>query len=246
MKPKISKIALIAVMVITIPLLIAQAQTGDESNSTESEGLTSSTTASATDNAGSETTEESEPSSSEGQILGESTQSSSSTASEVSSIDTTSASGTKSAGETDALNIGLASTSASTTEETIPVPPKEDKKPKLVLQPQIEMVKSGKRIDVNFKIENLSEDIKASPDSVPVSVYYTPWYPNDGPDNVEEVDSKKEKSEFSIQSMNAKDSSSVLSWSKDLPPGHYYLVVVVDPENKFDAYQMQRTEVIVE
>lgn len=111
-----------------------------------------------------------------------------------------------------------------------------------VLQPAVTLHISGLSMAADIELENLT--CKACEKALPeldVLTYYTPWYPNDGPDL------KEVGQHFPEQGINVSDialwSSRSMTWSAaDISPGRYYFVVVVDPDNTIGAYRMHRSE----
>lgn len=124
-------------------------------------------------------------------------------------------------------------------EETFLVPAEEP----LVLQPEVYLTINGSKLGAHVTITNLTcrHCDKVSP-NVPVKIYYTPWYPNDGPDNVEAVDSRYGAGDFNTAAVSAWDSDA-MDWTTEVgTPGHYYFVVIVDPDNINGVYRMHRSE----
>jgi len=72
-------------------------------------------------------------------------------------------------------------------------------------------------------------------------VYYTEWYPNDGPE-LAGVGSRLAEQAFTSSEL-APWAGQTISWSANRPePGRYYFVVVVDPQNELGAYRLFRSE----
>lgn len=71
---------------------------------------------------------------------------------------------------------------------------------------------------------------------------YTPWYPNDGP--VADYAEANEKSATQARSVGDLPSGATrdLTWSAEVPSGHYYFIVEVDPDNANVAYRLFRSE----
>lgn len=133
----------------------------------------------------------------------------------------------------------IVETAATSTRVEPPVLPVEEP---FVLQPAVKLNISGSSIAADISLQNLTCKScgKVLP-AVPVKAYYTAWYPNDGPEY------KETGPRIGAQEVNVSDvalwSARAMSWSaSDVPSGHYYFVVVVDPENANGAYRMFRSE----
>lgn len=118
--------------------------------------------------------------------------------------------------------------------------------PILTLQPDINLQIGKDSLKADIVMENLTcKSCAMDAPATDVKVYYTAWYPNDGPSSIE-VGGHSNEQTFSTYSIVPNDSQS-FSWSTSsaIPPGHYYFVVVTDPENANGLYRMQRTEFTV-
>ena len=134
-------------------------------------------------------------------------------------------------------------TASSTATSIVPEPlPEEPKEEPFVLQPAVTLDISGNSITAAIELENLTcKSCEKVPPAAQVKVYYTAWYPNDGPD-LKEVGERFAEQEISVSDI-ALWASRSMAWSAaDVPKGRYYFVVVVDPENAIGAYRMHRSE----
>lgn len=113
-----------------------------------------------------------------------------------------------------------------------------------VLQPAVDFSVIGNTASANIVLENLTckSCDKVLPD-LDVVVYYTEWYPNDGPAKEYTQSSVRMMEETSTVSGLANWASREMTWSaKDVVPGKYYFVIEIDPENKNEAYRLYRSE----
>lgn len=69
--------------------------------------------------------------------------------------------------------------------------------------------------------------------------YYTAWYPNDG--EIKEIGPRMDVMSFTVSSI-ANWGEYKTHWSSRVLPGHYYFVVITDPENLNNLYNMYRSE----
>ena len=72
-------------------------------------------------------------------------------------------------------------------------------------------------------------------------MYYTAWYPNDGP-HLKEAGERFGEHELNVSDVALWSSRSMNCPAADVAPGRYYFVIVVDPENAIGAYRMHRSE----
>ena len=134
---------------------------------------------------------------------------------------------------------------ASSTEATS-TPPVEEPKPveePLVLQPGVDLSISGNTVSAVITLQNLTcRDCGRELPEVDVLTYYTPWYPNDGPlADYAEASAKSATQARSVGDLPV-EATRDLTWSAEIPSGHYYFVVEVDPENVEGAYRLFRSE----
>ncbi len=128
-------------------------------------------------------------------------------------------------------------------------PPVDDSLPivyeeSFVLQPAVDFSVIGNTVSANIVLENLTckSCEKVLPD-LDVVVYYTEWYPNDGPAKEYSQSSVRMMEETSTVSGLANWASREMTWSaKDVAPGKYYFVIEIDPDNKNEAYRLYRSE----
>lgn len=109
-----------------------------------------------------------------------------------------------------------------------------------VLQPAVQFTINGNALSADIALENLTckSCEKVLPD-LDVVAYYTAWYPNDG--EIKEVGEHFAEQTITVANV-ANWAKRDMSWSAEAAPGHYYLVVVVDPDNKNEAYRLYRAE----
>jgi hypothetical protein len=227
----------VALAAIILPIIIVRAQAEGEAQVPTAEETVvveePTTEATVPQEEGALTNAPAESPSAEGEVLGESD-----TVAEQTTVPMEPAATTS---ETE----GFVGSTASSTEATS-TPPVEEPKPieePFVLQPGVALSINGNSVSAAITLDNLtckSRD-KVLPE-LEVLVYYTEWYPNDGP-----------LSDYSAASVHsAKQSRSVadlpngasrdLTWSAEVPSGHYYFVVEVDPQNTNGAYGLYRSE----
>jgi hypothetical protein len=139
----------------------------------------------------------------------------------------------------------FAGLAASSTEATS-TPPVEEPKPveePFVLQPGVNLSISGNTVSAAITLDNLTciSCDKVLPE-LEVLTCYTPWYPNDGPvADYAEASAKSATQARAVADLPVKATRD-LTWSAEVPPGHYYFVVEVDPENTHGAYRLFRSE----
>jgi hypothetical protein len=131
---------------------------------------------------------------------------------------------------------------ATSTEPVEPLPETPKEEP-FVLQPGVELSINGNTVSAAITLENLtcrSYD-KVLPE-LEVLTYYTPWYPNDGPvseySDANVHGGKHARSVADLPNGAARE----LTWSGEIPPGRYYFVVEIDPDNAQGGYQLFRSE----
>jgi hypothetical protein len=244
----------VGISLIVLPIIIVRAQAEDEAETpTETAGEPASEAT--TSEQEPEESEGAMPAQQEGSVLGAETSTetgSSSEAGETDASGTTSDPDSADEESTDAaahaeaasttaqefFDLDVASSTASSTEPVADPPPEEP----FVLQAAVTLHVEGSSISADIQLENLT--CKACEKVLPaaqVKAYYTPWYPNDGPD-LKEVGERFGEQEVEVSDV-ALWSSRAMTWSaSDIAPGRYYFVVVVDPENAIGAYRMQRME----
>ena len=122
---------------------------------------------------------------------------------------------------------------------TEPIPPPLPEK-ELILQPSVDLKTDGDAVNARIGFHNLScrSCGKQLPDT-DVIAYYTPWYPNDG--EIKEIGSRMGEESFRVANL-ANWGEYKADWSRQVPPGHYYFVVITDPDNLNNLYDMYRAE----
>jgi len=147
---------------------------------------------------------------------------------------------------TEALVDVVASSTPDGTEATSTPPAVEEPKPieePFVLQPGVDLSINGNTVSAAITLDNLT--CKSCDKVLPeleVLTYYTEWYPNDGPiSDYSQASVQGAKQARSVGDL-ANGASRDLTWSAEIPPGHYYFVVEVDPENTNGAYGLYRSE----
>jgi hypothetical protein len=130
-------------------------------------------------------------------------------------------------------------TASSSAEEQKPVEPYVPPEPTFVLQPAVKLSVAGNTVSADIQLENLTCKAcdKVLPD-LDVIAYYTSWYPNDGEILENGQSAVQELTVSNLANFAKRD----MTWSAQVPPGHYYFVIVVDPQNKHDAYRVHRSE----
>lgn len=133
------------------------------------------------------------------------------------------------------LSTASSSPSASSSPVEIPQIVKE-----FVLQPSVNLHIKDDTVSAQILIQNLSCRSCAKPPlSTEVITYYTPWYPNDG--EIKEIGSRMGETAISISNLPNWGEHKA-EWSGEVPPGHYYFVVTIDPNNLNNLYSMYRLE----
>jgi hypothetical protein len=133
-------------------------------------------------------------------------------------------------------------------ENVTPTPKVEEIQPSLIWQasggPEPKVFVGA--LSVPVSINNVAcHSCGAISPSGSVTVYVTPWYANDGPESIEGKVRYGEQT-FTIPSI-PKGGSYNFVWNSSIKmAGHYYFVVVVDPENELNARRVHRSEFIVE
>lgn len=172
----------------------------------------------------------------EGSVLGEAT-----STEEVSRPEPSISEGS-SATETEAPPMTTASSTEATS--TPPVVEPQPVEEKFVLQPAVALHIEGSSLSADIELQNLTckSCEKVLPD-LDVNVYYTPWYPNDGPAaSYDEANTHRAKQSIDVASLPNWGSHSS-QWSADnIAPGRYYFVVEVDPADAHSAYYLFRSE----
>jgi hypothetical protein len=148
--------------------------------------------------------------------------------------------------ESEELFAPAASSTLEVGDEATSTPPVEEPKPveePLVLQPGVALSISGNTVSAVITLQNLTcTDCGKELPEVEVLTYYTPWYPNDGPlADYAEASVKTASQARSVADLPV-EATRELTWSAEVPSGHYYFVVEVDPENANDAYRLFRSE----
>jgi len=225
------------IALIVVPVLVVQAQSEGEMAST-SEATSTEVVASqeeaTVEPAATEEAASGEAPSAEGEVLGESD-----VAAEEPSVPAESAATTT---ETELLVTASASSTDATSTPPVVEEPKPVEEP-FVLQPGVELSINGKTVNASITLENLTcKSCEKVLPELEVLAYYTEWYPNDGPVKDYSQSSvhagKQARSVGDVPNGAARD----LTWSAEIPSGHYYFVVEVDPENANGAYRLFRSE----
>lgn len=96
---------------------------------------------------------------------------------------------------------------------------------------------------VQFEYVTRCDSCKEMVPTIPVRMYYTPWYPNDGP-------SLNQEPMYALYEENIQDIAAVkqraVSWSASMSAGTYYFVAIVDPDNVFGLRQTHRSMFVAE
>lgn len=117
-------------------------------------------------------------------------------------------------------------------------PPNVEKE--FILQPSVDLQTEGDIVSAEISFHNLScRTCERQLKDTDVLVYYTAWYPNDG--EIKEIGPRMGETPFSVSGL-ANWGEYKTDWSAKVPPGHYYFVVITDPDNLNNLYDIYRAE----